>query len=535
MNQKADVLLVTATETESRAVFDVFQEGTGQTPQLIPIDTQIYHDLGIVNGTKVLMVQSEMGSGGLWASQQTVQKGISALSPIAVIMVGIAFGIKPDEQSIGDVLVSQRLMLYELQKIGTKGESFELIPREDRPHASPWLLHYFRNAKLCLSKPKYGVKFGPILSGEKLVNNTDFREQLCSLMPEVIGGEMEGAGLYVACQDAKVDWIVVKAICDWADGNKDENKDSRQKLAAKNAASFVLYMLQRMPSIGKCQDPDTDTPIGKVASLIVTRLQELPGDGKRTNEIIEEVVKNNKIEIAPRLRDGDLRFPLAMTMLNLGLRKSVPILEELHAHKLSSENLKSILDLLAPTWVNLGAANCIFKCALHKNHKKAVALNASKFTSSEMYVRRASCLPPKRWPIYRYAGKFGVKPVDEIVSEIENLLILRILKDNFDGFDDDDTSPDDKRNELSQTLKFMKEAGKPVFVTFDYSKSIVELLPYIQNALPYVTLFLLTGENFPQRMELGALDCELLSPSLGLDAERKELSEVKFAYHYLGF
>jgi hypothetical protein len=55
---------------------------------------------------------------------------------------------------------------------------------------------------------------------------------------------MEGTGLYVACENKKVDWILVKGICDWADGNKAQEKESRQKTAADNAAMFVLYALQ---------------------------------------------------------------------------------------------------------------------------------------------------------------------------------------------------------------------------------------------------------------------------------------------------
>jgi tetratricopeptide (TPR) repeat protein len=58
---------------------------------------------------------------------------------------------------------------------------------------------------------------------------------------------MEGAGLYVACQDKKVDWILVKAICDWADGNKAHDKAARQQTAATNAAKFVLHALQFTP------------------------------------------------------------------------------------------------------------------------------------------------------------------------------------------------------------------------------------------------------------------------------------------------
>ena len=69
-----------------------------------------------------------------------------------------------------------------------------------------------------------GLSFGTILSGAKLVDSMDFRQQLRALEPEAIGGEMEGAGLYVACHDLKVDWILVKAICDFADGQKSRNK-----------------------------------------------------------------------------------------------------------------------------------------------------------------------------------------------------------------------------------------------------------------------------------------------------------------------
>ena len=59
------------------------------------------------------------------------------------------------------------------------------------------------------------------------------------LAVEAVGGET-GAGLYVSSHEHKVDWIVIKAICDWADGNKSKNKTARQKKAAMNAAQFVV-------------------------------------------------------------------------------------------------------------------------------------------------------------------------------------------------------------------------------------------------------------------------------------------------------
>src|SRR5205085_1621293 len=92
-----------------------------------------------------------------------------------------------------------------------------------RPDASPCQCH-----------------FGPVLSGEKLVDNASFKDELFRSHPAAIGGEMEGAGVYAASARKKVEAIVVKAICDWGDGLK---HGRHQPLAAAVAASFVHAVL----------------------------------------------------------------------------------------------------------------------------------------------------------------------------------------------------------------------------------------------------------------------------------------------------
>lgn len=81
------------------------------------------------------------------------------------------------------------------------------------------------------------MHFGLVLSGEKLIDSLAYKKRLLALEPEAVGGEMEGAGLYAAANDAGVDWILVKAICDWADGTKNS---AAQPQAARNAAELVL-------------------------------------------------------------------------------------------------------------------------------------------------------------------------------------------------------------------------------------------------------------------------------------------------------
>jgi nucleoside phosphorylase len=238
MTYHKKILLITATGTESQAVLEIFEKATGHRAK--PGGGElVYFDLGVVGGRRVFLIQTaNMGAAVLGGALQTTEKGIEMLKPSTVIMVGIAFGINETKQKIGDVLVSTHLRPYDLQRMGD-----EIIFRDAKPDASSKLLQLCRSSYLTWQRSK--VRFGVILTGAKLVDNIDYRKQLHSLEPEAIGGEMEGQGVYVACQDKKLDWILVKAICDWGDGNKNiPQKDEYQQIAATNAVSFVLHALQ---------------------------------------------------------------------------------------------------------------------------------------------------------------------------------------------------------------------------------------------------------------------------------------------------
>ncbi|APR86276.1 Hypothetical protein A7982_11625 [Minicystis rosea] len=236
---RTDVLLVTVTKIETQAVLAA---ADAPSPPAEHIDGRVYFDLGDINGARVRLTRCEMGTSTLGGAQQAIAKAVAALSPSAVVMVGIAFGIAEGKQSLGDILVTEQLRLYDLARVGTHEGKAHIVLRGDKPHASPSLINLYKSADLTWNGA--AVRFGTVLSGDKLVDNLDYRDQLRGFEPEAIGGEMEGAGLYVACHEAKVDWILIKAICDWADGKKGRDKDARQALAAKNAAEFALHALR---------------------------------------------------------------------------------------------------------------------------------------------------------------------------------------------------------------------------------------------------------------------------------------------------
>jgi nucleoside phosphorylase len=84
-----------------------------------------------------------------------------------------------------------------------------------------------------------------------LVNNIEFRNCLTDRFANAIGGEMEGIGAYAANSRYGLShMLLVKAICDWADGCKN---DSAQPFAAVAAVSAVEHLLSRphiLASIG---------------------------------------------------------------------------------------------------------------------------------------------------------------------------------------------------------------------------------------------------------------------------------------------
>jgi RelA/SpoT family (p)ppGpp synthetase len=235
------ILLVTVTKSEAQAVLGVFLQASRNTLERNFINEKTYYYLGQIGGVEVFMVLSEAGAIGRGAAILTVRNAIDAIKPTAVIMVGIAFGIDPEKQNLGEIIVSKQIQSYESQKL--KGR--RLIPRGDRAAASTRLLDKFRGGDLDWQGVK--VHFGLILSGEKLIADQTFRDNLKKIETEAIGGEMEGAGLYSAASDAGVDWILVKGICDWATESKN---DEYQRVAAENAARFTLHVIQQGGLLG---------------------------------------------------------------------------------------------------------------------------------------------------------------------------------------------------------------------------------------------------------------------------------------------
>src|SRR5262245_54073570 len=166
-------------------------------------------------------------------------------------MVGIAFGVDREKQQVGDVLVSKSVIPYEIKRVETQ----KLISRNPIPPSGSTLLNRFSNGhnwRHTLPKAQRARVFpAHILSGESLIDNEAYRKKLLSRFPLAEGGEMEGAGVFCAAHDKGVQWILVKAICDFADGRKNRNKASNQRIAAEASASLCSHVFSQLGNLDK--------------------------------------------------------------------------------------------------------------------------------------------------------------------------------------------------------------------------------------------------------------------------------------------
>jgi nucleoside phosphorylase len=137
--------------------------------------------------------------------------------------------------------VSEQITYYELQRITHEAKDLYQVTG-DRASSSHKLLNLIQ--AVYDGQDQIKAHFGLVLSGDKLVDDINYRNHLCNLEPRALGGEMEGAGLSFTANENHVDWILVKGISDWADGSKKIDEHLHQPIAARNAVKLVIQALQ---------------------------------------------------------------------------------------------------------------------------------------------------------------------------------------------------------------------------------------------------------------------------------------------------
>jgi nucleoside phosphorylase/tetratricopeptide (TPR) repeat protein len=245
LKSEIDIVLLTATDIELNAVRAMMEFYPKKRKKFTVIEGQETYYVGKFGAFKAVVTKCRMGTIGATAATLSTDRALRIWNPKAIIMVGIAFGRDSKKQEIGDVLIASEIIPYESQRRGA-----DIQYRASIPPSNVTLLNRFENIPdwefLNLHGSPCRPHIGAILSGEKLIDDPKFKSELFQQFPSAIGGEMEGSGLCSAAIGADVPWILVKSICDWADGTKGSDcQAEHQKLAASAAVSLVHTVLSQ--------------------------------------------------------------------------------------------------------------------------------------------------------------------------------------------------------------------------------------------------------------------------------------------------
>jgi nucleoside phosphorylase len=253
------LLIFLATPAEEEALEQAANDRHLPFEKIKDAKLEEYHWLGVIGNETVIAVRPGRERGrlvmGALGRLGSAARGIrfqEATGAKGIVQLGMAFGIDPQNQQPGDVVVSTSLIPYDTRDIrpvpDASGGYVVEYPQADRQPARQALVNLFRREKR-RGGHRFGIHFGAMLSGAARIHSRRFRDELVRSIPAgedpIVGGEMEGVGLLAASTslDDPI-WCVVKGIADFADENRDAVIQVNRPIACRNAAEFVLSALE---------------------------------------------------------------------------------------------------------------------------------------------------------------------------------------------------------------------------------------------------------------------------------------------------
>lgn len=280
---QSEFMVLTANPVESAIITRNFMNSCAvKMPEKITADSQTYQFFNF-NGHRIVHVIPQRTSGfSEFGSADAVRGMLSHITSNgksnlkAIFSIGVAYGMNPksleneDAQEIGDVLVSDRIVRWDAFSKFT--ESMISFNNRDAIYVSEEILggcrHYLglNDFPINSKEPNIGQFhwfLGTILSGNVVLSDMEIKQKLEDAaerlgIEDVIGGEMEGSGIWFETKKTKIPMMIIKGICDWgANKNgwdfvtknkkeKDLIKDCIQAYASENAFKTFSFIIDQV-------------------------------------------------------------------------------------------------------------------------------------------------------------------------------------------------------------------------------------------------------------------------------------------------
>ena len=299
-----DFVIITPLEEEREAML----AHLGKPNRLPPAndDIRVYYQATIpvtfTDGTtsKYEVVLTDLLGMGRVEAANAAGDAVRRWRPRYVMLVGIAGGLSKAGVQVGDVLISEQIADYELQKL-TKEKT---LTRWSVHRASPALLaaakqlrpehwqRFVREPRPQAGKPQQ--HFGPICTGDKVVAN-GLLDQYHEVWTKLIGVEMEAGGVASAAFQAASapGFLMVRGVSDLADPDKDKAQiESWRAYACDVAAAYVEAFLKGGPVI-PAPRVGAGQPAPREFQEAVEKAQNDEAHGHATLALLREEAKRN--------------------------------------------------------------------------------------------------------------------------------------------------------------------------------------------------------------------------------------------------
>jgi nucleoside phosphorylase len=238
---QATVLVLVVKTLERDAVLAAVTGANDAVPRTQRHGRHVVFGLGSLGGVSILLGHAgDQGTTGPNGMTPTADELIAACRPAAVVLTGICYGLWDVQESIGDVIVAQRVFDLDHRKETESAAGPTTQYRGERVSSSPALLNAFTAGSADWTSPP-AIHFGVMASSNTVLDSATRRKDLQRQFPEIAGGDMESAAVMACSAKHKVDWIVVKGISDRGMNMGYEH----QVAAARNAAEFLVHTIRK--------------------------------------------------------------------------------------------------------------------------------------------------------------------------------------------------------------------------------------------------------------------------------------------------
>lgn len=266
--EKCKVLILTANYVEGTIVTQCLLKSSGNKRlERITEDKHTYQFAKIYGIPVVHIWPQGTSSFTVHGSFLALKAAFHRFTPKYVFSVGVAFGADSNTQELGDVLVADHLVFYDSFNKITDGK-LTLSPDEVQLIGEEILAGcQFLKRKTPPGEANLAPLswyLGTMLTGGTVLSDPSEKMRLINAAKDmghkIIGGEMEGSGIYFACNGtaAQIPFVIVKGICDWAVNkngwefvsqskeDQDEIKDCIQAFSCENAFNVLCYILSQI-------------------------------------------------------------------------------------------------------------------------------------------------------------------------------------------------------------------------------------------------------------------------------------------------